>query len=137
MNNFEIIKRLNELFEESIIELPDEEILEYVEKNPNPAFDKHLAYIKKLRTKALADKQKNISTKAKELLQNFMSELGDSTLLNSLLTQPKYQQLIPSLFSKFEGISEGDKESMLKDKKLMELIQKLKKDIENEQNTTD
>lgn len=135
MNYSEIIKRLNELIEEAIIKLPDEEVLEDVRQNPNPDFQKHLTYIRKLNTKAKANLQKQVSAKAKEILDNLINEIGKNEWLKELLSQPKYQKLAPQLFSKFEGITEEDKESMLTDRKFMELVRELKKDMENEENS--
>ena len=132
MKNSEIVKRLNELFEESIIRLPDEEILEDVRQNPNADFQKHLVYIKRLNTKAKAEHQKGVSSRAKEILENLINEIGKNELINKLLAQPKYKTLAPQLFSKFEGITPEDKESMLTDRKFMELVRELKKDMENE-----
>ncbi len=132
MNNSEIIKRLNELFEEAIIKLPDEEVLEDVRQNPNSVFQRHLNYIKRLNTKAKAEMQKGVSAKAKEILESLVNEIGKNELINRLLAEPKYKMLSPQLFSKFEGITEEDKESMLTDRKFMELVRELKKDMENE-----
>lgn len=135
MNNSEIIKRLNELFEEAIIQLPDKEVLEDVRQNPNPAFQKHLNYIKRLNTIAKAEIQKGVSAKAKGIIESLINEIGKNELINQLFAQPKYKTLAPQLFSKFEGITEDDKESMLTDKKFMELVRELKKDMENEGNS--
>ncbi len=135
MNNSEIIKRLDEFFQEAIIKFPDEEVLEYVKQNPNPAFQKHLIYIRKLNTKAKAEFQKGVSAKAKEILESLISEIGKNELINRLLAQPKYKTLAPQLFSKFEDITDADKESMLTDRKFMELVRELKEDMENEGNS--
>ena len=135
MNNAQIIKRLNELFEESIIMLPDDEVLADIKENPNPAFQKHLTYIKKLNTKAKAELQKGVSSKAKEILNNLIEKLGKEELIEKLLAQPKYKELSTQLFSKFEKITEEDKESMLTDRKFMELVKQLKKDMDNEEDT--
>lgn len=135
MNNSEIIKRLNELFEEAILKLPDEEVLEDVKQNPNLSFQKHLTYIKRLNTKAKAELQKGVSAKAKQILENLINEIGKNEFINKLLAQPKYQALAPLLFSKFKGITKEDKESMLTDRKFMELVRELKKDIKDEENT--
>lgn len=134
MNNSQIIKQLNDLFEESIIMLPDEEVLEDIKNNPDPAFKKHFNRIKRLNAKAKAEAQKSISSKAKEMLDNLINYTGKSAFMKQLLGQPKYSQLNKQLFSKFEKITEEDKESMLEDRKFMELIKELKQDLNNEIN---
>ena len=135
MNNSEIIKRLNELFEESIIHLPDEKVLEEIEQTPKDYLQPHLNYIKKLNAKAKAKMQKSISTRAKEILEDLINEIGTNELVNRLLEQPKYQQLKVQLFSKYKGLTEEDKGSMLTDRKFMDLVKELKKDLENEEDT--
>jgi len=135
MNYYKTLKYLDELIEEAIINLPDEEILEDVRNYPNPDFQKHLTYIRRLNTKAKADLQKGISAKAREVLESLIKEIGQNQLLRELLSQPKYKELAPQLFSKFEEITEEDKESMLTDRKFMELVREIKKDIENDKNS--
>ncbi len=135
MNYYDILKHLDELFEEAIINFPDEEILEDLKQRPNSNFQKHLTHIKKLNTKAKATMQKRISNRAKEILDNLINEIGKNELLTKLLDQPKYQKLAPQLYSKFEEITEEDKESMLTDRKFMELVRELRKDLENDKNS--
>ncbi|WP_339706757.1 hypothetical protein [uncultured Kriegella sp.] len=135
MNNTETIKRLSELFEEAIIMLPDDDIANYVKENPNNDFNKHIMYIKRLNTKAKSEMQQSLTNKAKEILESLISEIGKNQFVETLLTQPKYQKLAPQLFSKFENISDKDKEEMLKDKRFMELVRELKEDLKNEGNS--
>ena len=134
MNNKEIIKRLSELFEEAIIRLPDDDVANYVKENPNSEFDKHIMYIRRRNTKVKSELQQTLTAKAKEILDSLISELGKNQFVADLLAQPKYQKLAPQLFSKFENITEQDKEEMLKDEKFMELVKDLKEDLKNEGN---
>jgi len=135
MNNTDTIKRLSELFEEAIIMLPDNDVADYLKENPNNEFDKHIMYIRRLNTKAKSEMQQSLTTKAKEILESLISELGKNKFVEDVLAQPKYQKLAPQLFSKFENISEQDKEEMLKDRKFMELVRELKEDLKNEGNS--
>jgi len=135
MNNTETIKRLSELFEEAIIMLPDDDIANYVKENPNSDFDKHIMYIRRLNTKAKSEMQQSLTTKAKEILESLIREIGKNQFVEDLLAQPKYQKLAPQLFSKFENITEQDKEEMLRDRKFMELVRELKEDLKNEKNS--
>ncbi len=135
MNNSEIIKQINELFEESILNLPDEDILKEIESNSEIDFKRHLKHIKKLNTQAKANLQRSTSEKAKEILNDLINQFGKSELLSRLLKQPKYQELNLQFFSKHEGISNFDRGSTLIDRKLMELIRELKEEIEDEEDT--
>lgn len=135
MNNTEIIKRLSELFEEAIIMLPDDDILNYVKENPNREFDKHIMYIRRLNTTAKSEMQQNLKAKAKEILESLINEIGKNQFVEDLLAQPKYKKLAPQLFSKFERITEQDKEEMLKDRRFMDLVRELKEDLKNEGNS--
>jgi len=135
MNNYTIIKRLDELFEASIFEQPDEDVLESIGDNIPIEFMKQLNYVRKKNAQAKAKLKKSINQKAKEILDKLIEEVGNSNFINSLLAQPKYQKLSTELFSKYENISEQDKESMLKDRRLMDLIKELRKDLENEKDS--
>lgn len=134
MTNYQIIKQLNELFEEAIVNYPEEDILTNTNELNDPAFDRNLKFIRKLNTKVKAELQKNWWGSAKAEIDRLFQEMGKSNLIGQLLQKPQYQEL-GTLFSKFEQVSEEDKASMVTDKKMLELLRQLKKEADNETNS--
>lgn len=135
MNNYIIIKRLDELFEAVIFEQPDEDVLESVGDSIPNEFIKQLNYVRKKNAQVKASLKRSLNQKAQELLDKIIADIGNNNFINSLLAQPKYQRLSTELFSQYENISEQDKESMLKDRRLMELIRELRNDLKNEKDS--
>lgn len=135
MDNASIINRLNELFEEAIINKPDEEVLEELRINPDPSLETHLKYIRKLNTKAKAGLKKGFFSNVKEELDRLIGEAGQNEFLRSLLAQPEYQQVL-ALHSKYEGASKSDEEAVLIEKKILELVKELKKRLRDEESSS-
>lgn len=136
MTNREIIKRLNDLFEEAIANYPEEDLIKEIKENPDPLFDRNLKYIRKRNTIAKANLQKVWWNSAKEEIERLIEKLGKSGLIETLLKQPQYKELA-GFFSKYEEISDEDKESMMTDKKMLELISKLKEETKNEKDSNE
>jgi hypothetical protein len=133
MDNASIIDRLNELFEEAILNQPDEEVLEELKLNPDPSFATHLKYIRKLNTQARAKLQKGIFANVKDELDKMISKAGENEFIRTLLAKPEYK-LILALHSKYEGTSKSDEEAMVIEKKMLELVKELKAELGNEKN---
>lgn len=131
MDNASIINRLNELFEEAILYRPDNEVLEEIKQSPDSSFEKHLKYIRKLNTQAKAKLKKGFFSSVKNELDRLIKEAGENEFLNSLLAKPEYQNIL-ALHSKYEEMTKNDEESMLIEKKMLELVKELKKELESE-----
>lgn len=126
MNNSDIIKQIYALFEESIIKITDEDFLDNTEQDNHPNFNNHLNYIKRLNAKSKAGLQRSISHQAKEILNTMIAKIGKTELVSQLLSNPEYQELKFLLHSKYENTSKKDEEAIIIEKKLSELIKKLK-----------
>lgn len=133
MKNSEIIKRLNDLFEEAIANYPEEDLLKEVNESDDPLFERNLKYIRKLNTKAKAKLQKGWWTSAKLEVEKLIQEIGKGGMIEQLLNQPQYEELA-AFFSKYEEISEEDKQSMMTGRKMLELLKQLKEETKDEKN---
>ena len=93
MKNSEIIKRLNDLFEEGIANYPEEDLLKEVNESTDPLFERNLKYIRKLNTKAKAKLQKAWWTNAVLEIEKLIQEVGKGGMIEQLLNQPQYKEL--------------------------------------------
>ena len=134
MKNSEIIKRLNDLFDEEIANYPDEDLLKEVNESNEPLFERNLKYIRKLNTKAKASLQKGWWENTKLEIEKIIQKIGKETMDEHFLSQPQYAELL-SLFSKFEEITEEDVRSMMTDKKMLEILNRLKEEINDDKNS--
>lgn len=134
MQNLTIINRLNDLFEEAIANTPSEDLFLEEDVTSDPAFNNNLKFIRKLNTIAKSNLKKKFWENAKEEISKLIKEVGKSSLLASLLGEPEYKE-VNAFFSKFQNVSDQDKESMLLDTKMLELIRKLKSEFKDEENS--
>jgi hypothetical protein len=134
MKNREIINRLSELIEEAIINYPDDELLKEFQEQPDPDIDRNLKFIKKLNTVTKAKLQKGLWVTVKEEIDRLIQEVGRSEFLDGLLRQPQYKELL-GFFSKYKEVNEEDRQSMLTDRKMLDLIKKIKEELRDEKSS--
>ena len=128
MNNKFIVDKLYEIILEANLNKPDEEVLEEIQKYNDPDVDKYLNKIRFYRTKTKALVNRNRFYKAGEELLNLINSYGDR--LKELFSGEDYDLLL-RFHRNYKGSTDKDKQSMLEDKKLLELLRKVKNNLDD------
>lgn len=126
MENKHIINRLYELMIEANLNRPDEEVLLEIEKSNDPDIDRYLSKIQFYRTKSKSIINKSRFSHAKEELARLVSEYKGR--LSEMFSGEEYD-LILRFHRNYKQSTEKDEQSMMENKKLLELLKKLKDDL--------
>jgi len=130
MNNKEIIYKLYEIIMEANLHKPEEEVLEEIHQNPDSDINKYLIKIRLYRTKAKAITNQHKFSKVTEELSELINSAGDR--LKELLSVEDYSSLL-RFHRNYKEFTEKDKLTMIEDKKLLELLRRLKSDMDDRQ----
>jgi len=128
MNNKLIVDRLYEIILEANLNKPPEEVLIELDKNPDPEIEKYLGKIRFYRTKTKSIVNKTRFSAAKAELVSLINSYGDS--LKELFSGEEYELLL-RFHRNYKESTEKDEQSMLEDKKLLELLKKMKNDLDD------
>lgn len=123
MDNKKIILNLHKISIEANLQKSQEEVLEILDENPNSNFDKYLQMTKQYKTKARAKLNKSRYTRAKDEVVKLIDKTGSK--IKELFTDEEYTEIV-QFYNNHKNTSERDKESLLSNKKLLEILEKLK-----------
>lgn len=130
MNKENILKHLDNVIEEMIIDYPATNLKAEQELDHALNFQGKLDFIKRKNVIAKATIKKGLFNQAKELLVKFLDHETSRNILKKLMDQPKYQGLNFQLYNNFKETSEEDKIATLSDQKLLELLQEVKEKLD-------
>jgi len=121
-----IINRLYDLMIEANLNRPDEEVLIEINEKKDTDIDEYISRIQLYRTKSKAVLNKHRFKQAKneliELIDKYHGKLSE-------LFNPQEYELLQRFHRKYENSTEKDEQSMMENKKLLELLRKLKDDV--------
>jgi len=130
MSNEQLLKVIDNLYEEAIINKPSHEVFMELTQNPNDTSSRNLPFIKRLNAKSKSTLRQNKTQKAMDKFKSMVEKFGGvKEFAESLLNKPQHEELRMQLFSKFENLTEDDKSSMMLDQKLLELLEEIDDEI--------
>lgn len=130
MENRTIINRLYELMLEANLNKPNEEVLVEIEKEKDPDVDKYLSKIQFYRTKSKSVINKNRFSTAKDELVNLINEYQGR--LSEMFSGDEYELLL-RFHRNYKESTKKDEQSMMENKKLLDLLKKFKNDLDENQ----
>lgn len=126
-----ILNNLYEVLIEANLQTPIEDI--ELESVNDVEIVNALQFIRKLNVKAKAELNSRSYTKAKELMENFISSFENriEEVIAKLEGEPENEAAI-AYFRNYQKLSESDKSSMLMDVKMLDFISKAKEILGDE-----
>jgi len=126
MKNSDIINRLYELMIEANLKKPDEEMLLEIDSTNDSDVEKYLSKIKFYRTSSKSIINRNRFLSAKRELMKLITEYKGK--LSDLFSGEEYDLLL-RFHRNYKESTEKDEQSMMENKKLLDLLKKLKNDL--------
>lgn len=131
----DFVNRLYGLIIEANMHRSDEEVVPEINLTNDVYYSNGLALVRQLNTKAKAHLNKSRFSQAQQLLNELLSKTGDNleSFFKGLTSEPESEKIL-ALFKNYQSLSDADKQAMLLDNKVLELISKAKKNIDPPKN---
>ncbi|MFN0213166.1 MAG: hypothetical protein ACKVT2_02835 [Saprospiraceae bacterium] len=125
--NRELLDKLYQLMIEANLNRSEDEVLEELTLEEKTTLEDKLPFIRQMNVKAKAQLKRTQQTKAEQMVKNILDQFKSGALLNNPMTRERHPRLA-ALYSKYQGLSENDRDEMLKDDFLLELLEEIKKE---------
>lgn len=128
----DFVNSLYGLMLEANLSRSDEEVLHGIDVKADPYLNQALTFIRQLNTKAKAQVNRSRFSNAQQMVEELISKAGNNldAFFNGLVSEPENKEIL-AFFRNFQSLSDADKQAMLRDTKILEIISKAKKGLDS------